>query len=265
MILQKGETKYKLMKIIFTNDGSYSVTAPYHNEKKACLFKAAVDYRKHEQFLSLSDTIDNVELDDDDLALKISHHPSGFLHFSGKGITSRQDADGTITGIGIQSWPLSAPVPGPAFYVKIKNYQDMIKTAQSGAEDLCVNLETISADEDNTNTIVEGFFIRQQSQRYIYKENGLEYISLIHSSGVIMKLHVVRPAKINQYFGFLGLHIHTEALNSSLTYAEYSFSTSSGDVVCDENKQLLTGTCLYAMYPNITNEKLPSLNWPPKL
>ena len=263
LILQKGDTKYKLMKIIFGPDGSYYVTAPYHNQKKAFLFKAQVDYGKYEQLIPIGETIERAVLDDDELRLKISHRPDGFLKFSGNGIISGKNADGTIKGIGIQSWPLSSPPRGPAFAVTIKNYHDMAKSTCLNAEELYVNVETISGDDDDTLTFVEGFFIPKPFEQCIYKENNSEYISIANPSGVILKLHVIRPAKINKYFGFIGIHIYLEALNPDLKYSEYTFSTSSGSVLSDDNK-LLKGICLYAVYPRITDEILPSLNWSPQ-
>jgi hypothetical protein len=236
------------------------VTAPYHNQKKAFLCKAELDYQKYEQTISLSKTIENTALDDDDLALKISHHPDGFLQFSGNGVTSGKNPDGTPKGIGIQSWPLSSPPRGPAFGVAIKNYQDMAQSTRPDVEELCVDFETISGDDNDTNIIVEGFFIPKELESRIYRENNLEYISIADPSGIIIKLHVVRPTKTNRYFGFIGLHIYIQALDAKWKDYEYIFSTSTGNLGFDGNTTKATG--LYAMYPNNTNQKLPSLNWP---
>ena len=260
MVLQKVDTKYKLIKIIFHKDGSYFVTAPYHNQKKAFLFKMEVDYQKHQQIISHSETIENTALDDDDLALKISHHPDGFLQFSGQGIRSGKNEDGTPKGIGIQSWPLSSPPKGPAFGVTIKNYQDMIQSTKPDPKELCIKFETISGDEEDTTTIVRGFFIPLQFKEYIYKENNVEYISIADPSGVMLKLHVIRPEKTDKYFGFMGIHVHVETMDDKSNTYEYMFSTSTGKLRSDGNTT--KGTGLYAIYPNDIDQVLPMLNWP---
>jgi hypothetical protein len=260
VILQNGDTKYKLMKIIFTNDGSYSVTAPYHNEKKAFLFKAVVDYTKNGLFyIDKSDTIENTSLEDDDLALKLSHHPSGFLQFSGKGIRSGQNADGSPIGMGIQSWTFSAPVPGPAFSVTIKNYRDMAKSTLPNAKELCIRIGMISGASDDTITCIEGYFIPKQYEHLIYEKNNAEYVVIEHPAGAL-NLHVVRPKQIRNYFGFVGLHVYALKVNPEWKNYEYFFSTSTGNLVW-EGKKMVKGTCLMAMYPNIETQRLPSLNW----
>lgn len=261
LILQKGGTKYKLIKIIFGSDGSYYVTAPYHNQKKAFLGKATVDYRKHEQWISTDEIIEASVLDDDDLALKISHHPDGFLQFSGNGITSGRNVDGTPKGIGIYSWPLWKPVTGPSFTVAIKNYRDVAQSTRLDGEELCMNIETIVVNDDDTNTFVEGFFIPEQYERCIYRENNVEFISILHPTGIVLKLQVVRPAT-RKNFGFMGIHIYIRALNSKWADYEYIFSSSTENTVFDNEKRPLKGTGLIAIYPKPANQTLPSLNWP---
>jgi hypothetical protein len=40
-------------------------------------------------------------MEDDEYRLKLSHHPDGFVQFSGHGIKSGRNADGTPKGLGV--------------------------------------------------------------------------------------------------------------------------------------------------------------------
>lgn len=263
VILQQGDTKYKLMKIIFTKN-AYLITAPYHNQKKAFVFKAEIDYGKSDQFIPLGDITEGAILDDDDLTLKIAHHTDGWLHFSGNGITSSGSNEGGTKGIGIQSWPLSAPPGGPAFSVTIKDYRNMEKSTSLNTDELCVKLETaVPKDNDATSILIDGYFIKPKYERFIYIINNIEGISPVHPTGKFLKLRVIRPAKVSKYFGFIGLDVQLLAPSATYGDFEYIFQTSTGKVVHD-GKKLLKGTGLFAVYPNIAKQGLPSLNWSPK-
>lgn len=55
-------------------------------------------------------------LEDAKRRLKLSHHPEGFLQFSGHGVVSGRDAEGHIRGIGVKSWPLYKPTLGAVVF-----------------------------------------------------------------------------------------------------------------------------------------------------
>lgn len=262
IILQDVETKYKLMKIFFTNDGSYAVTAPYHNQKKAFVCKATIDYTKGEYFtIDQNDMVETSILEDDKRTLKISHHPSGFLHFSGNGIRSGINVeDGTHKGIGVQSWTFDNPAPGPSFSVTINNYKNMEKSTKNKANELCIRTGMIKGISNDTIICVEGYFIPKIQESIIYKVDNAEYTVIKHPSGGTLHLHVVRPTKIRNYYGFIGLHVYALRVHDGWKKFEYTFSTSSGDLVWEDGK-MIKGNCLIATYPNMENQQLSSLNW----
>ena len=77
-------------------------------------------------------------------AIKLSHHPDGWLQFSGGGIISGRGKP----GFGYQSWPMAKPAAGPAFSVtfhSVANYQKakrVIWSFQSGKTYLARGLMT---------------------------------------------------------------------------------------------------------------------------
>jgi hypothetical protein len=104
-----------LCKILFGGDGSYYVTAPYHPADKAIAAKVVVNFAKQDGLFQLDDAVELAVLDDDERRLKVSHHPDGFLQFSGSGVRSGLDDQGRPKGLGVFSWPLTQPTFGPSF------------------------------------------------------------------------------------------------------------------------------------------------------
>src|SRR2546421_351256 len=115
-----GQTIYKVCRIIYGKDGSFYVSLPYHPEKKGVVFVMTVNYARYEQQIALKELVDLAGFEDEEHRLKYSHHASGFIQFSGAGIQSGQNADGSAKGIGIMSWPLAKPVRGPAFALTLR-------------------------------------------------------------------------------------------------------------------------------------------------
>lgn len=74
IIIESHGKRRKFAKLLFTGDGSYSLTAPYHSAKKAVLSKMTVNYDTNEQIFSFGDAIELCELDEG--RLKITHHRS---------------------------------------------------------------------------------------------------------------------------------------------------------------------------------------------
>lgn len=262
LIFQKNERQLKLFKLIFHADGSYFVTAPYHKENSAFVFKAIVDYRKNTQSTPLDEMIDKMELDDEKLALKISHHPDGFLQFSGTNIRSGREANGTPKGMGIQSWNHDNPPHGPAFSMTIKNINFLNSNDKVSQENYIINANTIIDGLEYEDIAIEGFFIPINFMQYIFIEGGIEYISLTHPSGINLKLHVIRPTSNSKCKGFFGISIQMIKLQFESIESGFAFSTSSGDVKLEDGR-IIQGTCMYAIYPNRFKDELilPTLNW----
>jgi hypothetical protein len=123
IILDCGDVKRKFSKIMFTGDGSYSLTAPYHTAKKAVLTKTTFNYDTDQQIVAFGDAIELAELDEG--RLKITHHRSGFVQYSGDGVASGLDEDGKPKGLGVFSRPLEEVGSGPALGAGVQNVFDL--------------------------------------------------------------------------------------------------------------------------------------------
>lgn len=111
ILFERVDGRYKICKVWFGKDGSYYVSVPYHPAKKAFLCKQTMNYDTSVvytidggDFLPISEALDVAS--SDNKRIKLSHHPDGFIQFSGSGVISGKRPDGIIKGMGIQSWRL---------------------------------------------------------------------------------------------------------------------------------------------------------------
>jgi hypothetical protein len=84
VVFTTANGSFKICKIWFGADGSYYVTSPYHPAEKAVLWKFTINYAVQEQCVGFEEAVDSGSVDDDDHRLKLTHHTSGFIQFSGR-------------------------------------------------------------------------------------------------------------------------------------------------------------------------------------
>lgn len=108
-----GSSLYRVTRIVYGSDSSYYLIAPTHPSQRALFAKFTVNYAKQELLVAFKDFVDVAAAAAPDKEIKLTHHRDGFVQFSGAGILSGRAEDGTIRGMGIESWPLWQPVRGP--------------------------------------------------------------------------------------------------------------------------------------------------------
>jgi len=262
IVFEKSGHEYKIFKLLYQTDGSYYVTAPYHKEDTAFLYKMEVDYRSTVQQISWNQAVEKMELEDENRCLKLSHHPTGFLQFSGSGVRSGLNPDGSPKGMGIQSWLHSKPPRGPAFGLSIKNIRSLKENTSIRSENLVIKDSEVVNGIDLNDLIISAHYIPIEFVPYIFIENEVEYFSITHPSGTNIKLYVVRPDNLQNCVGFLGLNIQMAKLQHGENESGFIFSTSGGNFEYQDGK-IIKGVCMYAIYPNTFKDKFPmtSLNW----
>jgi len=241
---------YKICKIIYGKDGSFFVTCPYVSSDKVLLLLQTINYTKRDAETKLTDAIDVGSLTDDSKRLKLSHHPSGFVQFSGEGITSGKNQDGTIKGIGIQSWPLTSPTAGPAFAVTINGIEFFSKASGTETDAHVFSLEpTLKIPILNT-LVIEGHCFPYNYRRFI-RENfrGEMIINKCHPSGMILPLRVAIPPEGSSSQSFLGIEMYFDDLgDSDNSKAKFTLSGSTGNVRLNEKGEKI-GDGIFCVYP----------------
>lgn len=249
IIYEKSGIKHKLCRVFFGPDGSYYVTSPYHPTEKAILLKMTVNYALSEMQIPFEQAIDIASAEDDEKRLKLSHHPDGFVQFSGEGILSGKDSDGKIRGIGIMSWPLDAPVLGPAFGISIIGVQDFKLSAQPKGETCIFHEEEITPMPDADVITLEGYYFPALWRRFIKVEpDGTRTISIMHPARAVLRLKVIFPMERCSRQGFIGIELYTVCSNPRDVSPAFMLSGPTDNLRNNEEGQLL-GDGIYCMYP----------------
>ncbi len=264
-----GETSVDLCKIIFGGDGSYFVTAPYHPHDRALIAKFTVNYARDEQNFPLSEAVDVGLLEDAEQRLKLSHHPDGFLQFSGHGVLSGRDQAGKIRGIGVMSWPLYKPTLGPSFSVAFSSPVACGRQSEKGKiQERLVFYENDIEHMRPAGTaglILTGYYFPMQWREFVVRwPDGSWRMPLIHPRAQAVKtLNVVLASKDCTFPGFIGLEAQPHRIDTSEETPGFFMSSSTGNLRRNEAGELL-GEGLMCMYPDLAGEdrSFRSLNFP---
>jgi hypothetical protein len=253
IISTKGKL-YKICKIWYGSDGSYYVTVPYHSANQAVLLKQTVNYVQSvptsvdHQYVTLLDEAIDVG-SSDDARIKLSHHPDGFIQFSGHGLLSGKNADGTPKGIGIYSWPLKHGCRGPAFSLSVGGIEQF-QPARDDVQNACVlNYDDLTVIPGSTEVVIDGHYFPLLWRRFIRaRPDGKKYIPIVHPAGVILELPVLLPGDNCPIGGFIGLEFYGGIDREPSGESGYCISSSTGNVRMNEKGEKL-GDGLFCLYP----------------
>jgi len=257
-----------LCKIILSADGSYYLTAPYHNLNRAIAAKLTVNYATDTIGSALNDAVEVATLEDDERRLKLSHHPDGFLQFSGEGILSGRNADGTPKGIGTQSWSLLRPTFGPSFGIA---FSDPLATGRTTAG----RRRTVVFDEADIahmrtpairGLIFVGYYLPVPWREYAYLVGPEQYeIQIVNPSAqAVLRLTALLASPTSAYPGLIGIQALPHGLPSKSNVPSFMMMSSTGDLRRNKRGELL-GDQLICVYPQPdldAGSSYMSLNYP---
>lgn len=249
ILYEKDDVTYKLCRVSFSRDGSYFVTSPYHPFDKAALVKLTVNYALQHTIIAMEDAVDLASLDDDRNRLKLSHHVSGLVQFSGQGITSGVDEEGNIKGMGVQSWPLYAPMGGPAFGLTIRGVEQFERHDGSPGQACIFRHNELTTVPGADCIHLEGHYFPASWYRFLRTEaDGSRSISVLHPAGVIVHLRTIFAGAGCDLPGFIGLELYTSASNTEDNEVGFTLGGSTGNLRENEEGQTLADG-IHCIYP----------------
>lgn len=265
VIYDMGVSRHKLLKVMLRSDGSYFATCPYHRSDRVLLSKRIINYANPER-RSGEQPLELAVLEDDAHRLKLSHHPDGFVQFSGHGIKSGRNPDGSPKGIGLGSFPLSRPTAGPAFGLTVINPSAFREAGPSQSTDVVfAQSELFRAKEDN-GLIVESYYIAPEWRRFVKLRGGLPTILLRHPSGAFLELRVCSPPGNDWRTGFLGIDLWPAPARLGPGDSGFAMSSPTGKLRFNDHGEL-EGEALAATFPALPDDILVvpgALAFPPR-
>ena len=265
VIYDTGVSRHKLLKLMLRSDGSYFATCPYHRSDRVLLSKRTINYA-NPQRRSGDQPLELAVLEDDAHRLKLSHHPDGFVQFSGNGIKSGRNPDGSPKGIGIVSFPLARPTAGPAFGLTVINPTAFREAGPSRLTDIVfAQSELFMAKEDN-GLIVESYYFAPEWRRFVKLRGGLPTISLRHPSGALLELRVCPPPGNDWQTGFLGIDLWPAPVRLGRGDSGFAMSSPTGKLRYNDHGEL-EAEALAATFPALPDNVLVvpvALAFPPR-
>ena len=253
-----------LCRIIFGSDGSYYVTAPYHPANRAIAGIYTVNYA-NPNLIAFSEGVDVAVLDDDEQRLKISHHPDGFLQFSGEGILSGRDESGEPKGLGVLSWPLRNPTSGPSFQLAFSDALQCGRPSKGRTGTIVFGESSIEHMRRNLPGLtVVGYYLPARWREFIYRDStGAYWADLVHPNKQATKhLRIILAAVDAGYAGMIGLEAMPHSLEGVSETPGFFLSTSTGNLRRDEKGDLLGDQLLCAYpQPDISTASVRSLSY----
>jgi hypothetical protein len=261
------EGTFDLCKVIIGGDGSYYVTAPYHPQNRAVLGIFTVNYAHPPTGLLLNRAVELATLDDDDKRLKLSHHPDGFIQFSGTGITSGIGPDGTIRGIGVRSWPLEQPTLGPSFRLIFSDPTETGRPSRNRPGTIIFSEEDLVHMRKNTKGLtITGFYLPVRWREYVRRIGADNYqLGLVNPDAqAVLPLRVALASVDSRIPGMIGFRTEPHHVDTENGTPSIMLSSSSGNLRRNRQRELV-GDQLVCIYPRPAAglpAGLPSLNRP---
>ncbi|MFS4469794.1 hypothetical protein [Maribacter sp. 2210JD10-5] len=254
IILKDNSEYFKLLKLIYGKDGSIYVSLPYLKSAESVVMLSTVNYSKDLVDISFNETIEFDSVDDNFNSLKLSHHKSGLIQVSGNGIKSGIDENGNLKGIGVQSFPLDNPVPGPTIIATIYGYKEFKKVNTIKKDFRIFDIDKLLHNDKMRCLIVSCYCFNETFKRFIrFDENSNMIISLNHPSGTTIPLMVLLPKENCECQSFLGIELYFEKGMEEHASPSYFLSSATGNMRYNNKKELL-GDAVFIMNPrqNIT-------------
>ena len=240
---------YKICKIIYGKDRSIFITSPYHPSKKAIIIQAKINDADAKTYIKIENAVDVAFFDDDEKRLKLTHHTSGFIQFSGEGIISGIDKNtGKIKGIGINSWPLENPVKDP-FSLTIYGFEHFKQVDKIESDFHVLSVQSYQRTRDFNALIMLGYCFPSDFRRFVtQREDGHPIINTLHPTGIVSQLLIAFPPLSCPCQTFIGLEMYFIRGIKNHRTPSFFMSSSSGKMEFNDKNEKFH-EFIFCMYP----------------
>jgi hypothetical protein len=206
-------------------------------------------------------------LDDDRSRLKLSHHPDGFVQFSGEGIVSGRDGTGRPKGIGIMSFPLARPPrTGPSFACAIFGLDDFASGNPHRADALNFSDAFIAPLTGVGGFVLEGSYFTAAWREFVFEHEGTWYLEMRHNMGSVIRYRALLSSTASDCF--VGLRMYRADVAVGNSPSGFILSGPSANVRTVNGERMANS--IYCVYPalvddNTTGRTLRYMPQPPEM
>jgi Tfp pilus assembly protein PilF len=238
--------RHKLCRVLLMADGSYGITVPYHPSEQVTLIRQVINYPNRDARAE-EDPIEMAVVGDDEHRLKLSHHPDGFVQFSGTGIRSGRNPDGSAKGLGMRSFPLGQPTAGPAYGVTIFGPEAFTEAGAARKGDLVFREADLHRSERSGGLIIEVYCLPGRWRRFVRMRDGVPVVWINHPSGATLELIACMGPGKGWEHGFVGVDLWSLPLASEVS-SGFMLASPTANLHYNGDEEL-EGEALYAIYP----------------
>ena len=236
----------KICRVWFGSDGSYYVTAPYHEARSASAWISTVYYERRQSQMERDSYIEVGLLDDDEKRLKLAHHPDGFVQFSGEGVLSGHDEHGRPRGIGIQSFPLTRPPrTGPSFACTILGLDGFAIGDPRRPDAINFNDAHLPPLREGNGLVLEGSYFTASWRQLIFPRDDQWFLDMRHPMGSIIRYRVLLSSITANCF--VGLRMFRAHVAMADHRSGFILSGPSTNVRTVDDERMADG--IYCAYP----------------
>jgi hypothetical protein len=203
--LSMGEQSYRLCRICFQEDGTYSVAAPYHQANAATIFRTLA-FSGVERRAILEPSVTRISLEDDENRLKLSHHPDGALELSSPQLPLGDEGN---TSFRIQSSPLGNELGAmPTFHCTIHNPTEFSPGDRLAPDTVTFDSSLIAPRIGADAFLLEGAFFPADWREFLIRDDERDWtLRLVKGDRGVISCRALLSLQTCENQGFLGVRV----------------------------------------------------------
>jgi hypothetical protein len=200
-----GKQTYMLCRIWFEQDGTYSVSAPYHEANASTIFRAlALPGGRNAVF---EESIRRLSFSNEDDRPRLMHHPDGTLELWSSELPI---IDGTNVRLTIHGAPMDdkpGPIPPPSFRCIFHNPAEFTRGGSAEPEGVTFERESIAPRIGADSYQLEGAFFPADWREFLIRDGERWILRIVHGSSGVISLRALLSSPVCEKQGFLGIAI----------------------------------------------------------
>ena len=199
-----GSQTRKFFRLAFEQDGTYSVTFPFHQERQATIFKALV-VPGVPRNLIIQESMQDVSFEDDN-QLRLCHFPDGHLAFCGLPTSTATQSDYTVQGVPAGDL-IDGPVPPPSFRCTVSSVSEFQFDDDPSSSTLTIQDESIAPVAGADSYLFEGARFSGDYRELLIREGRDWFLRIVRADSGVLRLPALLAASDCNRQDFLALHV----------------------------------------------------------